>query len=91
MKNIYAKYKRNENNNLHTENAVLLAKHFGTHEDLVTAKAIQSIHNQLGHIPYAFQQIRDEILIRLEKELKGIQTVKAQLSEPKFNYLGVGR
>ena len=70
MKNIYAKYKRNENNNLHTENTVLLAKHFGNHEDLVTAKAIQSIHNQLGHIPYAFQQIRDQILIRLEKELK---------------------
>ena len=69
MKNIYAKYKRNAFNNLHTENTVLLAKHFGTHEDLVTAKAIQSIHNQLGHIPYAFQQIRDQILIRLEKEL----------------------
>ena len=67
---IYAQYKRNEDNNLHTENAVLLAKHFGTHEDLVTAKAIQSVHNQLGHIPYAFQQIRDQILIRLEKELK---------------------
>jgi hypothetical protein len=67
---IYAQYKRNEDNNLHTENAVLLAKHFGTHEDLVTAKAIQSIHNQLGHIPFEFQQIRDKILIRLEKELR---------------------
>jgi len=66
---IHAQHKRNEENNLHTENAVLLAKHFGNHEDLVTAKAIQSIHNQLGHIPYAFQQIRDQILIRLEKEL----------------------
>jgi hypothetical protein len=67
---IHAQYKRNEDNNLHTENAVLLAKHFGTHEDLVTVTAIQSIHNQLGHIPYAFQQIRDQILIRLDKELK---------------------
>jgi hypothetical protein len=67
---IHAQHKRNENNNLHTENTVLLAKHFGTHEELVTAKAIQSIHNQLGHIPFEFQQIRDKILIRLEKELR---------------------
>lgn len=69
MNNIYAKYKRNENNNLHTENAVLLAKHFGTSEDLIIAQAIESLHNKLGHIPHAFQQVRDHILIRLEAKL----------------------
>jgi hypothetical protein len=84
---IYPQYKKNEDNNLHTENAVLLAEHLGSYDDLISSKAILSVHEKLGHIPYAFQQIRDEILIRLEKKLKGTQAVKAQLSEPQLNYL----
>lgn len=43
---IQKEYDRNEDNNYHSENVVLLAKHFGTKEDLKEAKDILKQHEQ---------------------------------------------
>jgi antirestriction protein len=47
---IKKKYDENEDENAHSENVVLLAKHFGSAEDLKEAKRILSLHNKEGHL-----------------------------------------
>jgi hypothetical protein len=44
-------YNRNENNNYHSENIALLAKHFGTPEEHGMAREIISERNRIGHLP----------------------------------------
>jgi hypothetical protein len=43
-------YYENEDNNAHSENVVLLAKHFGTKEDLTEAKRILALHEKEGSL-----------------------------------------
>lgn len=44
-------YNRNENNNAHSENVALLAKHFGTPEEHAMAREIISERNKQGSLP----------------------------------------
>ena len=44
------KYKKNEQNNKHSENVVLLAKHFGSKADVDKANEILNKHMDLGHL-----------------------------------------
>ena len=50
LKAIAKKFERNENNNAHSENVVLLAKHFGTKEELAEANSILKKHNEEGSL-----------------------------------------
>lgn len=52
------KYDRNENNNQHSENAVLLARHFGTPDELETANRLLAERNKLGHAPAESSQFQ---------------------------------
>lgn len=49
---IWNKYHKNEDNNYHAENRVLLAKHFGTDEEHEDAKALYKQHMKQGSLPY---------------------------------------
>jgi hypothetical protein len=51
-------YKQNEADNLHSENTVLLAAHFGTNEDFVIAEGYLAMHKRLGQLPQN-QALRD--------------------------------
>jgi TPR repeat protein len=44
------KFEENEDDNYHSENVVLLAKHFGDADDLKKAKQIMALHNKEGHL-----------------------------------------
>jgi hypothetical protein len=48
---IFKKYEKNEDDNYHSENVVLLAQHFGTADDLKKAKHILKEHERLGSLP----------------------------------------
>jgi hypothetical protein len=47
---IKKKYEENEDENAHSENVVLLAKHFGTKGDLAKAKEILALHEKEGYL-----------------------------------------
>lgn len=47
---VYKEYLKNEENNAHSENVVLLAKHFGSATDLKNAKTIIAKHNSTGYL-----------------------------------------
>ena len=47
---IFAEYEDNEDNNYHSENVVLLAKNFGSAEDLKLAKSILKKHESEGSL-----------------------------------------
>lgn len=65
IKKIWEEYEENEDRNDHSENVVLLAKYFGTKEDLVKAKKIQKKHDDLGHMPADLMAERDELSSKL--------------------------
>jgi hypothetical protein len=50
LKAIAKAYEENEDVNAHSENVVLLAKHFGSADDLEQAKEILERHNKEGHL-----------------------------------------
>lgn len=62
---IFKQYERNEDRNDHSENVVLLAKHFGSKEDLQLAQSIQKKHDSLGHMPPDLMKQRDELSDKL--------------------------
>ena len=66
---IFEEYEENEDNNYHSENVVLLAKHFGTEEDLKDAKAIQKKHENMGHMPSSLMSERDALSKKLYPRL----------------------
>jgi DNA-binding phage protein len=47
---IKEQYEENEDDNAHSENVVLLAKHFGSSDELKEAKKILSLHNKEGYL-----------------------------------------
>jgi len=79
---IFKQYERNEDRNDHSENVVLLAKHFGSKEDLQLAQSIQKKHDSLGHMPPDLMKQRDELSDKLYPMLvaakKKVNSVMAQ-------------
>lgn len=51
LKALSRKYDRNENNNFHSENTVLLTKAFGTPEEHAMAREIVAARNKQGSLP----------------------------------------
>ena len=49
-KSLLAKYNRLEDSNYHTECVILLAKHFGTQDELETLEKIKKAQIKRGHI-----------------------------------------
>ena len=71
---VWNRYKKNEENNDHSENVVLLAKTFGTDEDVIEAEDIQYKHDSIGYITTDLLRRRDilhnklyPLLVRLVK------------------------
>ena len=82
LKSIAKKYEENEDINYHGENVILLAKHFGTAEDLKEAKRILALHNREGHLSSENGKKRYELNTKLiakarkEMEAEGIKFAK---------------
>jgi hypothetical protein len=55
------KYSENEQNNRHSENVVLLAKHFGSKADVDKANEILNKHRDLGHLSKDISDARDKL------------------------------
>lgn len=66
---IKEEYEENEDNNAHSENVVLLAKHFGSESDLRDAKIILSKHEAIGNLPPYLMKERDELSSKLYKKM----------------------
>lgn len=75
---VMATYKKNEDNNLHSENVVLLAKNVGTASDLTKAKAILAEHNKLGYISTDLLKKRDTLSKKLYAKLVNLTTPKKE-------------
>jgi len=69
---IRKKYYQNEDRNLHSENAVLLATHFGTDADLADAQDILNQHKAIGHLPYELSVRRRELTQPLYKIMQQV-------------------
>lgn len=66
---IREEYEENEDNNAHSENVVLLAKHFGSEQDLRDAKTILAKHEAIGSLPSYLMKERDDLSIKLFKKM----------------------
>ena len=62
---IKREYEENEDENAHSENVVLLAKHFGTESELKEAKSILQLHNKEGHLSTENGKKRNELHMKL--------------------------
>lgn len=62
---ISKRYLKNEDENAHSENVILLAEAFGTKEDVQIAHHILELHHELNHMPYPLGRIRSVIHNRL--------------------------
>ena len=62
---ISKRYLKNEDENAHSENVILLAEAFGTQEDISISKSILELHHELNHMPYPLSIIRGAINSRL--------------------------
>ena len=60
-KSLLKKYNRLENNNEHNDCAILLAKNFGTQDEVDTLEKIKSTHLRRGHILHEELEIRRKI------------------------------
>ena len=74
----------NEEENMHTENAVELAYKFGTPEEIDRMNKIMTAHNSRGHIEPAEQEERDELVRKYYPKLEGITEGEA-LTEEQFD------
>lgn len=50
LKRFFRKYEKNEDENMHSENVVLLAENFGTQDEKLKAKRILKIHDEEGSL-----------------------------------------
>lgn len=66
---IFAEYEDNEDNNFHSDNAVLLAKHFGSADDLKLAKSILKKHESDGYLSDELKKQRSNLNNRLYPKL----------------------
>jgi antirestriction protein len=65
LSSVKRKYYKNEDENAHSENVVLLAKHFGDAEDLKLAKQILAKHNKEGHLSSENGKQRNDLHLKL--------------------------
>ena len=75
---LYKKYRDNEDANAHTENVVLLAKNFGTPDQLKEALEIKASHDKLGYLSGLMSAKRQELSTDL---LKSYKTAKYDLNK----------
>lgn len=75
VQKITNKFNKNENDNFHSENAVLLAKNFGTDEDLANAERILREHHRIGHMTQELLTERDAIYLKLYPKLVSLREV----------------
>jgi hypothetical protein len=68
LSSIKDEYLKNEDENAHSENVVLLAKHFGTKEDLAKAKEILALHEKEGSLSSENGKKRQELHLKLIKK-----------------------
>lgn len=68
LNSIKEEYLKNEDENAHSENVVLLAKHFGTKEDLAKAKEILALHEKEGSLSSENGKKRQELHLKLIKK-----------------------
>ena len=54
-------YEHNEDNNQHSRNVSHIANHVGTREDRIMSSHIEQAHNEIGHLPKALANHRDEL------------------------------
>jgi hypothetical protein len=89
LSSIKKKYEENEDENAHSENVVLLAKHFGTKEDLAKAKEILALHEKEGSLSSENGKKRQELHLKLiEKARKEMS--KEGISFAKGGYMAKG-
>lgn len=85
MQAIADKYEKNEDDNAHSENVVLLAKHFGTAEELKEAKAILKKHNEEGSLS------TENGAKRRDLHLKLIAKARKEMMQEGVNFAKGGR
>lgn len=68
-KSIFELFEANQDDNLHSENAVLLATNFGTDEQIRDAKKILQTHDKVGSLSDSLRQRRDVIVRELYPKL----------------------
>jgi hypothetical protein len=89
LSSIKKKYEENEDSNAHSENVVLLAKHFGTKEELAEAKKILALHEKEGHLSSENGKKRQALHLKLiEKASKEMS--KQGIEFAKGGYMAVG-
>jgi len=66
---ILKKYQENEADNHHTENVVLLAKHYGTKKKYEKAKEIQALHRKEGSLTLELASERNKLEKPLYKKM----------------------
>jgi hypothetical protein len=80
--NIKQQYNRNENENRHTENTLLLATHFGTEEEKSLAQKHMAALNKYGHQPHYVEN--SKLHTKLLGRAKGMkEEVEQNASEEK--------
>jgi hypothetical protein len=89
LSSIKEEYEENEDNNAHSENVVLLAKHFGTKEDLVEAKRILALHEKEGHLTSENGKKRQELHLKLIEKAR-IAMDKEGIEFAKGGYMADG-
>lgn len=75
IQKIRREYKANEDNNYHSENIVLLAKHFGTKEDFEKAKSLAKQAERAGHTPDDVNQEMNKIHKKLYPVLVSFERI----------------
>ena len=85
LSSIKKEYEENEDENMHSENVVLLAKHFGNKEDLAEAKTILSLHEKEGHLSSENGKKRSELHLKL------INKARAEMSKEGIEFAKGGK
>jgi hypothetical protein len=84
LKSIAKEYEKNEDENYHSENVVLLAKNFGTDEDIEEAKEILKKHNEEGYLS------TENSKKRIDLSLKLIEKARAEMKKEGIEFANGG-
>jgi hypothetical protein len=91
-KSFIKKYEENEDQNMHSENVVLLAETYGTESDIRDAKTILAKHESMGHLPSNLREERNDLHDKLwsrhiqSREKDGYVGHYGELKEYLFNF-----
>jgi len=89
LSSIKEEYDENEDNNAHSENVVLLAKHFGTKEDLTEAKRILALHEKEGSLSIENGKKRHVLHLKLIEKAR-TEMAKDGIEFEKGGYMAKG-